>query len=366
MILLTKLIPDMMTLFKVMGICRSHTISLQATRVRGRYAVLAGRVDTDRCFRSASRRIIGSDLGRLAGVCGKEIVMVSSRLEMIGSACDLSRKGLSMSRDMIHYVGKADAGGCSGGGRCVRIATPVTVPKRSRVHNMVLTDISASDVRSSLSMLCARKDIVVNLIVVFLAVITIFTTSHMMHPLRRVTTAVRGMDTKCDSSILRISAFARAGDVDRTVGGVVKELGLLSSSERRFMSGMSRRLGAPVASVGMLTSSLLRRRGLPIRVCRRFVNSVTGRVSHRGGVVASLLSLIGVSGGNRALGVRSIGVGRLLRRVLGELGPVTRGGGIRVMVRDFQPIATRVSRAGLSLTVSGLMRGTMGCGRSGK
>lgn len=187
-----------------------------------------------------------------------------------------------------------------------------------------------------------------------------------MGPLTEIAGTVRSLASNVLSRRVDIPSCARARLVASTFGGVIGHVGVLSRSERRFMSGISRRLGAPLASVGILTSSLIKRRKIPRRLCRRFVDSVATRVSERGGVVASLLSLMGVSGGTTSMGVARVSVGRLLRSVLGHLHPVTSEHGVSLVLSYFQPISTSISRIGFALTIDGLIRGNVGCGISSK
>ena len=356
LVMLAGLLPCLVVLFGAEKFYELRAVELRTAEIQNQCTILGNQLDNYSYLTDPTSEVINANLAQLTNIYNGRVMIIDRELEVVKDTYSLDEGKTDVSENVVrcmmngettnHYDRK---------NHYIEVTSPIFEPGGEDVIGVMLASVATDNIEVTRQIILTQGGIVVGIIMIILAVLSVFTADRMVRPVRRITKGIETVTEGYGDDVLHVDTFTETRKLSEAFNKMLGRMKVLDESREEFVSNVSHELKTPMTSVKVLADSLLEMPDAPVEMYREFMEDIAKEIDRENQIITDLLSLVKMDKTGQTMNISSVNINDLLEQTLKRLRPIANKKNVEVVMESFRPVIAEIDEVKFSLAVSNLV-----------
>ena len=360
-------VPSIIMENSIVNAYESEAVELRAQSVQNQLMIIANHLivndfladyNANSPNKKESHEIIEAELDMLASLYEGRVMIIERNFNVALDTYNISEGRTMISDEVIQCFKGINTSAYDSEHGYIELTTPIvdtTDDGNSMIQGVMLTSISSSTIRSTMSAL-NRLAMAIEILTVIVVIIFAFFVSGMLtRPFQKITTAIAEVKAGYSNEPISVKAYTETVNITEAFNQVLARMKALDDSREEFVANVSHELKTPMTSIKVLADSLIAQPDVPAEIYREFMDDIASEIDRENRIITDLLAMVKMDRTKQDMNITSVNINELTEIIMKRLRPIARKKDIEVVLNESREIVADVDEVKLSLVISNLV-----------
>ena len=366
-LLLIGTVPSVIMESSIVNTYEDEAVELRAQSVRNQLMVIANHLVANDFLsdynayspnKKESHEIIEAELDMLANLYEGRVMIIEPNFKVALDTYSISEGRTMISDEVIScfkgtntYLYDAEHG-------YIEMTTPIvdtTDDGNSTIQGVMLTSISNSAIKSTMTAL-NNIAIAIEILTVILVIIFAFFVSGMLtRPFQKITNAIAEVKAGYSNDPISVRTYSETAKISDAFNQVLARMKVLDDSREEFVANVSHELKTPMTSIKVLADSLIAQPDVPAEIYREFMDDIASEIDRENRIITDLLAIVKMDRTKQDMNITTVNINELTEMILKRLRPIARKKDIEVVLNESREVVADIDEVKISLVITNLV-----------
>ena len=353
--LLAGLVSCLAVLYGAVNIYVLRAVELRTAEIQNQCTILANQLDNYSYLTDPTSEVVNANLTQLTNIYIGRVMIIDRELEVVKDTYSLDEGKTDVSENVVRCMHGETTNYYDRKNDYIEVTSPIFEPGGEDVIGVVLASVSTDNIEVTRHVLLTQGGIITGIVMILLAVFSVFFADRMVRPIRKITGAIENVTEGYGDDVLHVDTYTETRQLSEAFNKMLGRLKILDESREEFVSNVSHELKTPMTSVKVLADSLLETPDVPAEMYREFMEDIAREIDRENQIITDLLSLVKMDKTGQNMNITSVNINDFLEQTLKRLRPIANKKGVEVVMESFRPVIAEIDEMKFSLAVSNLV-----------
>ncbi len=368
-ILLVGIIPTVLLRTTILRSYTNRSVLARINDIQNQCKIVANHLITYNYLTDNSSEIINAELGMLSDIYDGRVIIIDQSCNIIKDTYGISEGKTMISEEVMRTLKGESTSHYDEENYYIEVTTPIvdTVLRQNSelydenpediqaVKGVMLTSVSADNIRTNLEILSSRAMVLQFLTGVLLLAIAWVLSDLLVRPFDKVTTAISEIKDGYQTEQISVPDYIETEHIIAAFNNLLGRMKAVDESRQEFVSNVSHELKTPITSMKVLADSLLQQEDVPVELYKEFMVDIADEIDRENKIITDLLSLVRLDKRAADMNIESISLNELLERLMRRLRPIAKQRNIDVLFESVREVRLEADEVKLTLALSNLI-----------
>ncbi len=353
--MLAGLLPCLVVLFVAVKFYEARAVELRTAEIQNQCTIICNQLNTYGYLTDTSSEVINSSLNQLTNIYNGRVMIIDRELKVVKDTYSLDEGKTDVSENVVRCMRGENTDYYDQKNHYIEVTAPITETSEGDVIGVMLASVSTDNIEVTRQILLTHGGVVVGIILVLLALLSVFWADRMVRPMHKITGAIENVSEGYSDDVLHVETFTETKQLSEAFNKMLGRLKLLDESREEFVSNVSHELKTPMTSMKVLADSLLEMGDAPVEMYREFMQDIAKEIDRENQIITDLLSLVKMDKTGQNLNIESVNINDLLEQILKRIRPIAEKRNVEMVMESFRPVTAEIDEMKFTLAISNLV-----------
>lgn len=366
-LLLIGTVPSVIMESSIVNTYEDEAVELRAQSVRNQLMVIANHLVANDFLsdynayspnKKESHEIIEAELDMLANLYEGRVMIIEPNFKVALDTYSISEGRTMISDEVISCFKGANTYLYDAEHGYIEMTTPIvdtTDDGNSTIQGVMLTSISNSAIKSTMTAL-NNIAIAIEILTVILVIIFAFFVSGMLtRPFQKITNAIAEVKAGYSNDPISVRTYSETAKISDAFNQVLARMKVLDDSREEFVANVSHELKTPMTSIKVLADSLIAQPDVPAEIYREFMDDIASEIDRENRIITDLLAIVKMDRTKQDMNITTVNINELTEMILKRLRPIARKKDIEVVLNESREVVADIDEVKISLVITNLV-----------
>lgn len=353
--MLAGLLPCVAALFGIVKFYESRAVELRTAEIQNQCTILSNQISNYGYLSDTSSEVINTSLTQLTNIYNGRVMVMDQDLQVIKDTYSLDEGKTDVSENVVRCMQGERTNYYDRTSHYIEVTSPIVESGGDKVIGVMLASVSTDNIETTKQVLYTRGSVIVGIIVILLAMLSVFLADRMVRPLHKITGAIENVTEGYSDDVLHVDTFTETKQLSEAFNKMLGRLKMLDESREEFVSNVSHELKTPMTSMKVLADSLLEQDNVPVEMYQEFMQDIAKEIDRENQIITDLLSLVKMDRSGQTMNIQTMNINELLEQILKRLKPIAEKKNVEMILESFRPVNAEIDETKFTLAVSNLV-----------